>query len=140
MTLNLDCFYCNALSFSRLRRQLPHGGSLWHKNILLLHFVCFLSPAIASSPPRDYRVVFFLQKADTGQGTKPISSYPMSAFIILLCDSKSIVTLGICCAVIGKGRARCRAEAYSVLIERNRIQNLRNSLSVKLNNNVRSRC
>ncbi len=60
--LDLCLLLCRAISLSRLRRQLPPGGSLWHKNILLLHFVCFLSPAIAFFEPRDYRVVFFLQK------------------------------------------------------------------------------
>ena len=31
----------HALSFSRLRRQLPPGGSLCHKNVLLWLFIYF---------------------------------------------------------------------------------------------------
>ena len=62
LTLTATKRRLHALSFSRLRRQLPPGGSLWHMEILRLFVLCFLFIGIAYIQPRDYRVVFVLQK------------------------------------------------------------------------------
>ena len=40
----------------------PPGGSLSHKHILRLSFVCFIIIGRAFFEPRDYRVVFVLQE------------------------------------------------------------------------------
>ena len=52
-----------ALSLTRLRRELPPGGSLWHNTLLPKKTYFFLRIGKAFFDPRDYRVVFILQKS-----------------------------------------------------------------------------
>ncbi|MBQ9783776.1 MAG: hypothetical protein IJW44_04580, partial [Clostridia bacterium] len=60
---------------TRLRREPPLGGSLWHKNILRLSFICFLRIGGAFIEPRDYRVVFVLQPKNPEQKSAPDSDF-----------------------------------------------------------------
>ena len=55
-------FYAFSLSLA-YARQLPPGGSLSRKHVLRLSFVCFIIIGRAFFELRDYRVVFFIQKA-----------------------------------------------------------------------------
>ena len=61
------CFITTAFPKLRTLPQSPTATAPsrrepFTKHILPLSLVCFSSPAIASFEPRDYRVVFFLQK------------------------------------------------------------------------------
>ena len=61
VTLDLDQLQRNALSLSRLWRQLPPRGSLSHKCIFSLVLSYFLFIGIAFFEPRHYGGVFVLQ-------------------------------------------------------------------------------
>ena len=73
-------FIMHAYSFSRLRRQLPLGGSLSYNTFCVDFFVCILFIGRASIEPRDYRVVSVLQK-------ETFSSLRKSLFLFFIYQS-----------------------------------------------------
>ena len=62
VNVSLDLLHCTALSLSHGKPcQLPLGGSLSHKHILRLSFICFLFIGLAFFEPRHYGGVFIVQ-------------------------------------------------------------------------------
>ena len=61
VTLGLCYLHCNALSLSRLRRQLPHGGSLW---LYPLVFLLFIVKTVLKGTAHLHRLFFLVETAE----------------------------------------------------------------------------